>query len=218
MSYKPKILNISEGGTSASTLTGILTGNGTSAITASTVTQNGVLYGGASNSISSLGVAASGTILAGATGTNPSFSATPSVTSISFGGTALSAYQEGTFTPSITGSGSNPSVGYTTATGRYTKTGDRVDVDIVLVLNSYSGGSGNAQIVTLPFTNVSTTQVGNVYCDNVTFGSVFLVTRIPSSSTTLFLIKIATGAVGATLATTGFAATSQVRISTTFET
>lgn len=43
-----------EGGTGATTLTGVLIGNGTSAITASTVTQHDVLVGAASNAITSV--------------------------------------------------------------------------------------------------------------------------------------------------------------------
>lgn len=57
MAYKqlsPK--PVAEGGTGAITLTGVLTGNGTSAITANTVTQYGVLVGGASNAVDSTAV------------------------------------------------------------------------------------------------------------------------------------------------------------------
>jgi len=48
------ILPVSSGGTGASTLTGILIGNGTSAIGASTVTQYGMVVAGASNTVSSI--------------------------------------------------------------------------------------------------------------------------------------------------------------------
>ena len=65
---------VAGGGTGAVTLTGVLTGNGTSAITANAVTQHGVLIGGASNAVSSLGVAATGTVLSGVTGADPIFS------------------------------------------------------------------------------------------------------------------------------------------------
>lgn len=43
-----------EGGTGALTLTGVLTGNGTSAITANAVTQYGTVVAGASNAVSSI--------------------------------------------------------------------------------------------------------------------------------------------------------------------
>ncbi len=62
-----------EGGTGAQTLTGIVTGNGTSAFTANAVTQYGVLVGGASNAASSVTVGTNGQVLLGATGANPAF-------------------------------------------------------------------------------------------------------------------------------------------------
>ena len=63
MAYKPKVATVSEGGTGAATLTGVLTGNGTGAITASTITQHGVLLAGASNSITTVAPGTSGNVL-----------------------------------------------------------------------------------------------------------------------------------------------------------
>ncbi len=66
---------VANGGTNATTLTGILTGNGTSAFTASTVTQYGVLIGGASNAVSSLGAGTAGQVLqSSGAGVNPAYS------------------------------------------------------------------------------------------------------------------------------------------------
>ncbi len=48
------MLVVTNGGTGAATLTGVLTGNGTSAITANTVTQYGTVIAGASNAVSSV--------------------------------------------------------------------------------------------------------------------------------------------------------------------
>ena len=84
-------LPVPGGGTGAITLTGVLTGNGTSAVTANAVTQHGVVLGGASNAVTSLAVAATGTVLAGATGANPAFTASPSVTGSVTAGTTLTA-------------------------------------------------------------------------------------------------------------------------------
>lgn len=82
---------VAGGGTGAVTLTGILTGNGTSAVTANAVTQHGVLIGGASNAASSLGVAATGTVLAGSTGADPAFTGSPSVSGSVTAGTGVTA-------------------------------------------------------------------------------------------------------------------------------
>ena len=62
---------VAGGGTGATSLTGVLTGNGTSAVTANAVTQHGILLGGASNAVSSLGVATNGQIAIGSTGADP---------------------------------------------------------------------------------------------------------------------------------------------------
>lgn len=65
---------VPEGGTGAATLTGILTGNGTSAITATTVTQHDVLVGAASNAVASVSPSTAGFVLtSNGTGADPSF-------------------------------------------------------------------------------------------------------------------------------------------------
>lgn len=63
MAYKPKTLTVPEGGTAAATLTGVLVGNGTGAITASTITQHGVIVAGASNALSTIAPGSSGNVL-----------------------------------------------------------------------------------------------------------------------------------------------------------
>ena len=77
-------LNVANGGTGANTLTGVLTGNGTGAVTASTVTQHGVLVGGATNAVGSTAVGSTGQVLQGNTGANPTYSTAtyPSTTTI----------------------------------------------------------------------------------------------------------------------------------------
>ena len=66
-------------------------------------------------------------------------------------------YEEGTFTPTLLGSSGNPTVTYTTQSGRYTKVGNRVFVDMYIGTSAYSGGSGNFRIGGLPFTAASGT-------------------------------------------------------------
>lgn len=68
-------VTVANGGTGASTLTGVLTGNGTSAISANTVTQHAVLLGGTSNAVSNVAsLGSSGDILtSNGAGSNPTF-------------------------------------------------------------------------------------------------------------------------------------------------
>jgi len=69
-------LPVASGGTGAATLTGVLTGNGTSAVTAAAVTQYGVLVGGASNAVASTAVGTAGQVLtSNGAGVAPTFQA-----------------------------------------------------------------------------------------------------------------------------------------------
>ena len=67
-------VEVAKGGTGASTLTGVVTANGTSAMTANTVTQHGVIVGGASNAVGSTAVGTSGQVLtSNGAGSDPTF-------------------------------------------------------------------------------------------------------------------------------------------------
>lgn len=94
-------LAVAHGGTGASTLTGVLTGNGASAITANAVTEYGVLVGGASNSVSSTAVGTAGHVLtSNGAGFDPTFQAVSgTVTSVS--GTTNRISSTGGATPVI---------------------------------------------------------------------------------------------------------------------
>ena len=70
----------------------------------------------------------------------------------------LDDYEEGTFTPVLQGSSSNPtSVTYSNQVGKYTKVGNKVTVNYYLETNGYSGGSGVLELDGLPFTVASPT-------------------------------------------------------------
>ncbi len=158
---------VAGGGTGAVSLTGVLTGNGTSAVTANTVTQHGVLLGGASNAVSSLGIGATGTVLIGNTGADPSFSATPAITSITLsGGTSLSNYTEGTWTPTIVGGGAAGVTTYTSQNGYYTRIGNIIIIIGTIVITAATG-TGDALIGGLPFTVKSQTNGNSCGATNI---------------------------------------------------
>ena len=76
MSYKKLSPSpVVEGGTGAQTLTGVLIGNGTSAVTGNAVTQYDTLVGGASNAISSIAPSATAGVplVSGGSSANPSY-------------------------------------------------------------------------------------------------------------------------------------------------
>lgn len=68
-------VTVAGGGTGVATVTGVLTGNGTSPITGSAVDQYDVLVGGASNAVGSVGPGTAGQVLqSGGAAANPSYS------------------------------------------------------------------------------------------------------------------------------------------------
>lgn len=71
----------------------------------------------------------------------------------------LDDYEEGTWSPTLTASGSNPTVSYVTAFtgGRYTKIGNQCICSFEVRWNSLSGGNGDLYISGLPFTRVGIT-------------------------------------------------------------
>lgn len=153
-----------------------------------TLTNHGVLVGAATSAITQLAVGATGTVLAGSTGADPAFTATPSVTSITLGsGTALANYVEGTWTPTIDGGGSSPTVGYTAQRGQYTRIGNRVILDGLILLSSISGGSGTVQIKGLPLAINGNTQfpTGSIQLSNVTFVANYCTTSAVSGQSYL---------------------------------
>jgi hypothetical protein len=71
---------------------------------------------------------------------------------------SLDDYEEGTWTPTITAAGGNPSVTYSIQTGFYTKIGRQVFIQGLIYLSSKSGGSGQARISGLPFSPANVDQ------------------------------------------------------------
>jgi len=72
----------------------------------------------------------------------------------------LDDYEEGTFTPTITSSGSDPTQSYATQVGHYVKIGNLVQVQgyVQTAASGVSGGSGTDCFVdALPFTSKNTT-------------------------------------------------------------
>ena len=106
-----------------------------------------------------------------ATGTGITFPATQSASSDA---NTLDDYEEGTFTPTLTGATTAPSsVSYAEQTGRYTKIGRLVTVTLFLQINSRTGGSGTARVDGLPFTSANTGAafLGSIYLGLVNWGA-----------------------------------------------
>jgi len=85
----------------------------------------------------------------------------PATQSPSADANTLDDYEEGTWTPVVTGSSTNPTITYNFQTGTYTKIGNLVTASIQLGMTR-TGGTGNWQ-VSLPFTAAA----GNYYAGSI---------------------------------------------------
>jgi hypothetical protein len=66
-------------------------------------------------------------------------------------------YEEGTWTPTLIGGTTNPTVTYSVQRGKYTKIGRVVTVECYLAWSAFTGGSGQLRLDGLPFTVSSAT-------------------------------------------------------------
>ena len=73
----------------------------------------------------------------------------------------LDDYEEGSWSPTITMSTTNPSVTYSRQNGSYVKVGTIVTCHFNIYATSLSGGSGNVQLSNLPFTSTNTAGNGS---------------------------------------------------------
>ena len=121
----------------------------------------------------------------------------------------LDDYEEGTWTPTISGSVSAPTYTASVAVGNYTKVGGVVTISwLIIVTGSPSGGSGNWQITGAPFPSASQSSYMNVgtigYNDALSSGvhkcyidSVSNISLIPTGTTqanlTYAAVSITTG-------------------------
>ncbi len=106
---------------------------------------------------------------------------------------ALDDYEEGSFTPALEGSSSNPTVVYFGRSGRYTKIGNVVTVNIEVYVNTFSGGTGTPFITGLPFTSLSGGgyQAGSItwwsqFDSNIVSATIYM----PANATRLEMIGI----------------------------
>jgi len=102
-------------------------------------------------------------------------------TSINFGQTTLSTYEEGTFTPTFTfATPGNLSVSYAAQTGFYTRVGNSVFIIATVVFTpTFSTASGQCRIGGMPFTSLSRNHAG-------TMGQKSATITFPASCTQIF--------------------------------
>lgn len=133
---------------------------------------------------------------------------------IIFGNETLANYDEGTWSPAITGSSSNPTITYTSQLGYYTRIGNLVFFTVLIVINTVSGGSGTCR-VSLPFTVANQNTVNGVVISgpDVT-GTPFAIAFEAETGQTYGNVRLINDNAGiSNLAVTDLAATDIIRVS-----
>jgi hypothetical protein len=104
----------------------------------------------------------------------------------------LDDYEEGTWTPTLTGATSNPTVSYGNRKGYYTKIGNQVTAHC-FVSGSFSGGSGGVRVYGLPYTSSSSTNFTSaVWWEPLNVGDTGrqIMLYLQSSATNVILYKL----------------------------
>jgi hypothetical protein len=129
----------------------------------------------------------------------------------------LDDYEEGTWTPEMTGHLANPAG--QSGTGYYTKIGRAVSITGINFVSNVTSFNGNAIITGLPFTCAS----GNGYstpCStgettNITFADMIAV-EVQNNTTTITLREMTNGGVGSSITHADFSATSTLTFACTY--
>ena len=130
----------------------------------------------------------------------------------------VAMYERGAYTPTWTGSTTNPAIGNGTMVGRYQRHGKTVTATINIVAGSTTTfGSGN-WIFTLPFTaDTTVSPIGSVQIFDASTGTVYVGLVVNISSTTMVVYSHnTTAAVGAAVPMT-WTTTDALRLTFTFE-
>jgi hypothetical protein len=119
-----------------------------------------------------------------------------------------------TFTPAVTLGGGSTGLTYTSRSGYYTKTGNRVYFDISIVLSAVGSSTGVVIITGLPYTSI-TNSVVNIMPQNITFSGQY---GGYVSGSTIVLYNVSTAGVLAGLTNSNLSNSSQIKISGVYET
>lgn len=145
------------------------------------------------------------------------------VSGISFdsGTNTLSAFSTGTYSPTISASGTSPTVGYSSQVGRYTRIGNRIICCIYISVSSYTAGTVNLQVV-LPFTSVNVTGARDSFSislQNITFNVLvyYLMGFLQQNNSFFTIRQLFTGIAGSTLQSTDGTATMIIQTTLIYE-
>ena len=125
----------------------------------------------------------------------------PAAQSASSNVNTLDDYEEGTWTPTVSGSTTAGAGTYTSQVGRYTKVGNRFIFSCYVVWTAHTG-TGNLQLTNLPFASVNQTNVQPVFsiiADSLTFTNTLCVVMAPNQ-VFAYIASFSSGAANASIA------------------
>jgi hypothetical protein len=193
------MLKVANSVISASRITGVLpVANGGTGVTTSTGTGNTVLS--ASPTLSGDVTLSTGNLVIGTAGKGIDFSVTSSGSG-TMTSELLADYEEGTWTATLTGTTTAPTIPVTT-TAIYTKIGRQVTIELSFLNVTTTGASGNLQVSGLPFAAGSANGLG-VCAVNVNIPAAFPAFQLGAGSTTMSMIQISSSGNIAIPSTTG---------------
>ena len=108
----------------------------------------------------------------------------------------LDDYEEGTFTPTLTGSSAAGTATYIYQNGKYTKTGNQVTAYLNIGVSAFSGATGELRLEGLPFTSASGSfSVGTIMIDGLNWNTgTYAVAYVGSSQSYCRIFLIADNA------------------------
>jgi len=171
-----------------------------------------LLYASSANVMAALATANTAIVATNSSGV-PSVTTTPACTSITLsGGTALSNYVEGTWTPVLTFGGGTTGITYSTQRGQYIRIGNIVHYSYRLVLTSKGSSTGAATMTGLVVTSGATSidTLGQITASALTMTANYQIpyTNVAASSTTVNLFQFGSNQTINALSDTNFANTT----------
>ena len=134
----------------------------------------------------------------------------------------LDDYEEGTWTPAVTGSTSAPSISYSELIGIYTKIGNLVTLQCELRISSKSGGGGSATITGMPFAckSVDIVPVGSMEASfiNLSTGYSMFAVMTYQSQSNIFLRQHGDSVAENAISIGNVGSSSRIRFTLTYQT
>jgi hypothetical protein len=100
----------------------------------------------------------------------------------------LDDYEEGTFTPVLSFAGGTTGITYSEQSGKYTKIGRSVTVEIEIALSNKGSSSGRVEIGNLPFSGIASIFTAAIELRNVTFTQKYAIAEVGRAAGSFFRV------------------------------